>query len=274
MLFPARFAPRPLALALAFFAACTAFVTHAATPAAALPPKEKFHLFLLIGQSNMAGRGAVTPADKVPNPRVLMLNQAGEWVPAVDPLHFDKPKAAGVGLGRTFAAEVAAATPGVTIGLIPCAVGGSPIDMWKPGAFYNATQSHPWDDALRRAKQALQSGTLKGILWHQGESDSSTELAPAYSDKLDDLIARLRRELDAPAVPFIAGQLGVFAERPWNDAKKQVDRALRELPQRVKHTAFVSAEGLQHKGDKTHFDADSYREFGRRYAAAYLKLVR
>lgn len=240
----------------------------------ALPPKEKFHLFLLVGQSNMAGRGTVTPADRKPHARVLMLDKAGHWVPAVDPLHFDKPKMVGVGLGRTFGLEIAQATPGVTIGLIPCGVGGSPIDMWQPGAFYNATQSHPWDDAIRRARLALQAGTLKGILWHQGESDSSPALAPSYEGKLHDLIARFRRELKAPDASFIAGQLGVFAESPWNEHKRQVDRAHRELPTKVSRTAFVSAEGLNHKGDKVHFDADSYRELGRRYAAEYLKLVK
>ena len=241
----------------------------------ALPAKENFHLFLLVGQSNMAGRGALTPADKSPDPagRVLMLNQAGEWVPAVDPLHFDKPKAVGVGLGRTFALEVARATPGVTIGLIPCAVGGSPIDAWQPGAYYQPTQSHPWDDALRRARLALQTGTLKGILWHQGESDSSRDLAPAYETKLHDLVARFRRELSAPNAPFIVGQLGVFADSPWSEHKQRVDRAHRDLPQKVKLTAFVPADGLNHKGDKTHFSAAAYREFGRRYAAAYLKLI-
>ena len=242
--------------------------------ALALPAKEKFHLFLLVGQSNMAGRGAVTPADKVPHPRVLMLNQAGEWVPAVDPLHFDKPTAAGVGLGRSFADAVAAATPGVTIGLIPCAVGGSPIDAWQPGFLYPPTQSHPWDDALRRAKLALPAGTLRGILWHQGESDANRELAPGYAAKLQDLVARLRAELAAPNVPFIAGQLGRFDGSPWSEFKTQVDQAHRALPANVPHTAFVSAEGLKDKGDKTHFDSDSYREFGRRYAAAYLNLVR
>src|SRR5687768_2832446 len=77
-----------------------------------LPSKENFHLFLLVGQSNMAGRGTVTPSDKEPNARVLMLSQSGQWVPAVDPLHFDKPKMVGVGLGRTFGLEVARATPG------------------------------------------------------------------------------------------------------------------------------------------------------------------
>jgi hypothetical protein len=239
-----------------------------------LPPKEQFHLFLLIGQSNMAGRGIVTPADKTPPSRVLMLNQSGAWVPAVDPLHFDKPKIAGVGLGRTFGILVAEANPLVTIGLIPCAVGGSPIDTWKPGAYYEATKTHPWDDAMRRAKSALRSGTLKGILWHQGESDSSVALAPKYEAKLHDLIARLRAELGAPDVPFLAGQLGRFEESPWNEFRTQVDLAHRSLPGKVARTAYVSSEGLKHKGDKVHFDADSYRELGRRYAEAYLKLTR
>lgn len=258
---------------LAVLAAAGAFLlAPARAEPAALPPKEKFHLFLLVGQSNMAGRGVVTPADREPHARVLMLNQAGEWVPAVDPLHFDKPAAAGVGLGRSFAIAVAEATPGVTIGLIPCAVGGSPIDAWQPGFYYNATQSHPWDDAIRRAQLALQSGTLKGILWHQGESDSSRELAPGYAAKLQDLVARFRAELRAPEVPFIVGQLGRFEDSPWNEYRTLVDRAHRELPAKVPHTAFVSAEELKHKGDKVHFHADSYREFGRRYAAAYLQL--
>ncbi len=202
-----------------------------------------------------------------------MLNKAGEWVPAVDPLHFDKP-VAGVGLGRTFGRELAAASRGVTIGLIPCAVGGSPIDTWQPGVFYDPTKSHPWDDALRRAKIALQAGTLQGILWHQGESDSNAGPAPTYEARLHDLVARLRVELSAPAVPFIAGQMGKFPDAPWNEFKTQVDRTHRELPRKVKVTAFVSSEGLQHKGDKVHFDADSCREFGQRYAAAYLKLTR
>jgi len=244
----------------------------AITSGADLPPKESFHLFLLVGQSNMAGRGVLAPEDKIPPARVLMLNKAGEWVPAVDPIHFDKPGAAGVGLGRTFGLEIATATPGATIGLIPCAVGGSPIDVWRPGQYYEPTKSHPWDDAIRRAKVALRAGTLKGILWHQGESDSKPELAPAYEAKLHDLIARLRTELAAPAVPFIAGQMGKFTGAPWDAFRAQVDEIQRTLPTKVPHTAYVSAEGLNHKGDKVHFDADSYHTLGRRYAQAYLKL--
>ena len=258
-----------LAAALALFSSVTVFAQ-----SVALPPKEKFHLFLLVGQSNMAGRGVVTAEDKTPHARVLMLNKAGEWVPAVDPLHFDKPNAAGVGLGRSFADAVAEANPDITVGLIPCAVGGSPIDAWKPGEYYQPTQSHPWDDAIRRAKLAQLSGTLRGILWHQGESDANQRLAGSYETKLHDLVAQFRRELNAPAVPFIVGQLGQFAGAPWNEFKRQIDQAHRDLPRKVPHTACVSSEGLTDKGDKVHFNANSYHEFGRRYAEAYRKLTR
>ncbi len=235
-----------------------------------LPPRERFHLFLLVGQSNMAGRGKVADQDKQPISRVLKLSKDGEWVAAIDPLHFDKPNIVGVGVGRSFAAVVAAANPEITIGLIPCAVGGSPIASWEPGGYHASTKTHPWDDALARAELALKSGTLKGILWHQGESDSQPELAEVYEDKLHALIARFRSSLDAESVPFIAGQMGQFPKRPWDDARKLVDAAHRNLPMNVPHTAFVSSDDLTHKGDLVHFDAKSYRELGRRFAKAYL----
>jgi len=237
-----------------------------------LPSKENFHLFLLVGQSNMAGRGKVEEEDRKPHPRVLMLTKDNRWVPAVDPMHFDKPAIVGVGVGRTFGIQIAQADPQVTVGLIPCAVGGSPIASWEPGSYYNPTKSHPYDDAMRRAKFALKSGTLKGILWHQGESDSRPGKAEVYEEKLHALIARLRKELHAPEVPFLAGQMGQFPERPWSDAKKLVDAAHRNLPKKVPHTAFVNSDGLGHKGDRVHFDSQSYRELGRRYAAAYLAM--
>lgn len=233
---------------------------------------EQFHIILLVGQSNMAGRGKVAEEDKTPHPRVLMLNKAGEWVPAVDPLHFDKPGIVGVGLGKTFGMDYAEAHPGVTVGLVPCAVGGSPISSWEPGGYHAQTKSHPWDDMLPRAKKALEHGTLKVILWHQGESDSSPSAAPLYEDRLHALIGRLRTELGASGVSFIAGQMGIFEEKPWSESKNEVDRVHRELPKNVENSSFVSAERLKHKGDAVHFDAASYREFGHRYFKAFQKL--
>jgi hypothetical protein len=240
---------------------------------AAPPATDAFHLFLLAGQSNMAGRGVVEPPDRSAAEGVLMLDKARVWMPAVDPMHFDKP-IAGAGLGRSFAARVLESHPGMTIGLIPAAAGGSPIDTWVPGGYHDQTKSHPWDDAIARATVAMQAGTLKAILWHQGESDATPALAPGYQAKLDDLVARFRTALGAPELPFIAGQLGQFADAPWDDARRRVDEAHRGLPARVRRTAFVSSDGLVHGGDKVHFDSASLRELGRRYAAAYEELSR
>ncbi len=256
---------------VAFALTCLALPRVEGADPASSPEQEKFHLFLLVGQSNMAGRGKVSAEDTVENPRVLMLTKQDQWKPAVDPIHFDK-RLAGVGLGRTFGLLVAESSPEITIGLIPCAVGGSPISAWQPGGFHSQTKSHPYDDAIKRAKIAMEAGTLKGILWHQGESDSKDQLAGAYEQKLHELIARLRTELKSPEVPFIAGQMGQFAERPWSDEKHKVDLAHRSLPEKVKRTAFVRSDGLGHKGDKVHFGSAAYRELGRRYAEAYRAL--
>ncbi len=127
-----------------------------------LPVKANFHLFLLAGQSNMAGRGDVEAEDKQPHARVLMLAKDGTWQPAVDPVHYDKANA-GVGPGRTFGIALAEADTNITIGLIPAACGGSPISTWEPGAYFADTKSPPYDDAIQRAKLAMKDGTLKGI---------------------------------------------------------------------------------------------------------------
>jgi hypothetical protein len=233
----------------------------------------RLHLFLLVGQSNMAGRGDVEPADREPIDRVLALNAAGAWVPAVDPLHWDKP-VAGVGPGRAFAREYLRAHPGVTVGLIPAAVGGSPISTWEPGKYYEETRSHPYDDAIARARHALERGTLHGILWHQGESDRAADLAPKYAAALTALIKRFRSDLQAPQVPFLIGQLGQFpGAGVWDEPTRIVDRAQREVAATVPHSAFVSSDGLTSKPDNLHFDARSMREFGKRYADALAALA-
>lgn len=235
---------------------------------------QKFHLFLLAGQSNMAGRGVVEDVDLKTHPRVLSLDKSNKWVPAKDPLHFDKPNIVGVGLGKTFAIEYTRQNPGVVVGLIPCGVGGSPISAWEPGGFHKSTNAHPWDDAIPRVKHAMKSGILKGILWHQGESDSKPVLAKRYEKKLDELINRFRSEFDDPKLPFVAGQMGQFAERPWNDDRKKVDAVHRSLPERIENTAFASSDGLAHKGDKVHFDSASFRELGHRYFAEYQRIAK
>jgi hypothetical protein len=190
----------------------------------------------------------------------------------VDPVHFDKP-IAGVGPGRSFALALAAAGRDVRIGIVPAAVGGSPISSWEPGALDSATKTHPYDDAIGRVRAALGDGPLRGILWHQGESDATPERSQRYAERLRALIARFRSDLGEPDLPFVIGQLGRFEGRPWTDAVRRVDSAHRAIAATVPGVAYVSSEGLGHKGDTLHFDAASARILGERYAAAYRELA-
>ena len=224
-------------------------------------------LFLLIGQSNMAGRGKIEAADRVPIPRVLMLNKELDWVPAVDPVHFDKPGIVGVGIARTFGRVLAEANPSATIGLIPAAVGGTSLTEWKPGGKL-------YVDAVRRARAAMKSGRLRGILWHQGEGDCTAELSPTYRDRFADFIAQLRADLDAADVPVVVGELGEYLMKPGDRHvyARAVNEQLALIPLKVPHSGFVSSAGLMPKEDGVHFDSPSAREFGRRYALAFLAL--
>jgi len=224
-----------------------------------------FHLYLFIGQSNMAGRGVVDAESKQQNPQILMLDSNNRWVPATDPVHFDRPALIGVGPAISFAKEILGNDKKVKIGLIPCAVGGSPISVWEPGAFY-APNFHPYDDAMKRVQLAMQQGVLKGILWHQGESDNDSVHASVYLEKLEALINHLRTELHQPTLPFVAGEIGYFIKADF------INKVINQLPPQVQNTAVVSAKGLTDKGDHLHFDTPSARELGRRYADAMKKL--
>jgi hypothetical protein len=233
--------------------------------AASLPPKEKLHLYLLIGQSNMAGRG-VLETERLSRLRVLKFSPRNAWTIGVEPLHYDKPAAVGAGIGMSFAREMAEANKDVTIGLIPCAVGGTPLQRWMKGGDL-------YEQALNRALLAMKDGTLKGILWHQGENDSSAEeTARSYADRFATMIKDLRADLGAGDVPLVAGKLGEFLASTSKDGKPVfwplVNEQLATIPARVPHTAVVESTGLKHKGDVVHFDTPSLREFGRRYATA------
>jgi len=229
--------------------------------------REELHLYLLTGQSNMAGRGDVEDRDRTPHPRVRMLDRDGRWAPAVDPMHFDKPQA-GVGLGSTFGREMAEQRPDAVIGLVPSAVGGTPMCRWQPG-------EDLYEAAVGRARIALADGVLKGMLWHQGENDAQhPDEARQYESRLHQMIRGFRADLEAPELPVVVGELGRFLVAPRFCALEQVSSALKRLPEKLEHTAWVPSADLGHKGDEVHFDADAQREFGRRYAQAMIRLQR
>jgi hypothetical protein len=231
--------------------------------------KTNLHLYLLMGQSNMAGRGKLAAEDQTPHPRVLMFTLANQWEPAVEPVTHDKPGYLGVGPGLAFGKAMAAHDLDATTGLVPCAVGGTPLKRWQRGGDL-------YSNAVHRARLALRDGTLKGILWHQGESDSGTSTnANTYGDRLAQMIKDIRADLGCPDLPIVVGQIGEFLYDRGPDRSpyaRVVNAALAALPSNVPATACASSKGLKHKGDQLHFDAASQRELGRRYATEMVRL--
>ncbi len=235
-----------------------------------LPSPDKFLLILLTGQSNMAGRGAITDENKTLNPRVLMLDKNMHWVVAKDPVHFDK-RAAGAGLARPFAERLAADHPDCVVGLVPVACGGSSLTEWLPGKFCNSTQTYPFDDAMKRIDTVAGQGTWTAILFHQGESDTSKN-ADKYYDLLTAHVKALREKLDAPQVPVVIGELARWDERPTRPGNIKVTEAHRKVAEEQQPAAFVSSADLTPNPDRVHFDAKSVKIFGRRYYEAFKAL--
>ena len=213
-------------------------------------------LFLLIGQSNMAGRGKIEEQDKVTNPDIFMLTKDLKWVIAKDPVHFDKG-AAGVGLCSEFARDVFKADPKSPIGLIPCAMGGSSLDQWQPGKPLYVT-------AISRAKEAMKQGSLAGILWHQGESDAKPESIATYPARFETMITQLRKELGAENVPVLIGEI-----IPGHGKDDEVNIALAETAKKTPNAALVSSADLGKK--QLHYDSADYRALGKRYAEVFSK---
>lgn len=214
-------------------------------------------VYLLIGQSNMAGRAAIPEDAKVSLERCLMLDEKGQWIPARNPLNEfstvrKEMSMQKLGPGYSFAKRMAAADPKAIIGLVVNARGGTSIEEWAKG-------QKLYEEAIRRAKVALASGQLKGILWHQGEGNAGDA---KYLEKLKTLVSHLRSDLDASEVPFVCGE--ILGKHLVND---QLRAAEKEIPQCV----CVSAEGMT-SFDNLHFDTESAIKLGERYAEAMLRL--
>ena len=229
--------------------------------------------FLMIGQSNMAGRGDFGEVPEIKNPNCFMLRN-GRWQPMSEPINPDRAVFgtkfhSGVGLAASFADEYAKHF-GENVGLIPCAEGGTYIEEWQPGEVL-------FENAVNQARLAQRSSEIVGILWHQGENDSQDEKnVKLYKERFKNLIDTLMRELGlSESVPVIIGALGEFVGE-YDGGKlryfKEINEFLEELSS--EYGAFVSAKGLTCKEDGIHFNSESYREFGKRYFAEYIKLTK
>jgi len=235
------------------------------------PKKEKW-IFIMAGQSNMAGRGIVEPQDTIHDATIFTLNKEMELDVAKEPLHFYEPKLAGLDCGLSFAKELRSNLPtNIEIVLVPCAVGGSSIDQWLGDSLHRNVKLY--SNFKQRVNHAKRIGTIKGILWHQGESDAHKDKLPVYQGKLEKLFQNFRTDISNESLPIIIGELGVYAEpEERNNNWKALNNILYNMTLTDKNLAVVSSKGLKSNPDKVHFNAESQRNLGKRYAKQYLDI--
>lgn len=221
---------------------------------------------LLIGQSNMAGRGFISEVKPIYNEQVKVLRN-GRWQMMVEPLHNDRPTA-GIGLGTVFA-QLWNQDNEDEIGIIPCAEGGSEISEWTP-------DSQLFRHAVSECKFAMENSELIAILWHQGESDASDDKYQNYYSKLTDVFTHLRCELDCPDIPILIGELPPFLGKVgFGQSCTQyqlINQQLEKYATENANTYYISAAELTSNPDGIHINSPSIRLFGIRYYQAFKHL--
>jgi sialate O-acetylesterase len=261
-------------------------------------------VWVLAGQSNMQGCGLLQNA-LPPDERVHCFSSAGAWEPGEEPLHrlwesftpvhqaFMRPSLpeerrhlsnaemaeidrrenpAGAGLGLAFGRAMSDATQRPT-GLVPAAHGGTTLEQWSQQRKNEGGHSL-YGAMLERIRRA--GGQLRGVLWYQGESDATAQDAPTYAERFDAWIAALRADLQQPALPVIAVQIGCVAQcgnGVWQAHSWELIReALATLPDRTPHTAVTSAVDLG-LDDTIHIHTAGLIRLGRRLARLALHLT-
>lgn len=218
----------------------------------------------MLGQSNMAGRGFIHEVPPIYNERIQMLRN-GRWQMMTEPINYDRP-VSGISLAGSFADAWCRQNQEDSIGLIPCAEGGSTLDEW-------AVDQALFRHAITEAKFAMQNSELTGILWHQGESDSINSNYKVYYKKLLSIIEVLRKELNAPDIPLIIGGLGDFLGKEGFGKNcteyNFINQELQKFAFEQDNCYFVTAAGLTSNPDGIHIDAISQRKFGLRYFEAF-----
>ncbi|PPR90112.1 hypothetical protein GOBAR_AA30575 [Gossypium barbadense] len=231
-------------------------------------------IFILAGQSNMAGRGGVNhgkwdgniPPECKPKRSILRFTANLDWEVAREPLHVDIDigKVCGVGPGMAFANEIIRSHRSRTgiIGLVPCAVGGTSINKWGKG-------SRLYDQLVKRANEALKDGggTIRAILWFQGESDTvNTDDAETYKGKMVMLIEDLCLDLNLPSLPFI--QVVLASGEGTITNIEMVRKA--QMGIKMKNVKCVDAKGLPLNADNLHLTTMSEVKLGLKLAYAFL----
>lgn len=249
-----------------------------------------FHIYLSLGQSNMEGYAKIEPQDKTDvNPRFQVLaavncpelgREMGKWYTAIPPLCRCTTGLTPMdSFGRTMVANL---PEKVKVGILNVAVGGCKIELFdknkcesyvadSPDWLKNIVKQYdgnPYGRLVEMAKIAQKKGVIKGILLHQGESNTGDTLWPqkvkiVYDNLIKDL------NLDPKKVPLLSGET-------VNEDQKgkcgSMNKIIATLPEVIFNSYVISSKGCKAEPDFLHFNADGYRELGRRYAEKMLLL--
>lgn len=247
-----------------------------------------YDVFLFIGQSNMAGRGDVTKADCAPLENVYLFTDGDNTaVYAAQPLlnvESTVRKAVNMqkfNLAGPFASKVSKVT-GHKVLIVLNARGETQIEAWLKGAApatygsgddsdkQGKTMPGLYSEAVRRAKEACKYGTLRAVLWHQGEGNANEGQVPYYMPKLKSLAADLRSDLgmSASSLPLIVGEINHAYSWAVN-----LNPYLNSVSSEIENSACASAEGCGANSDNVHFNTEGLTILGERYADEYLRLA-
>ena len=252
---------------------------------------ENFYIFLCFGQSNMEGAAKPEQQDIAsPGPRFLLMpavddaqrgRKKGEWCEASAPLC--RPNT-GITPADWFGRTLVASLPeNIKIGVIHVAVGGIKIEGFMPDSIesylkqvpswmppiLSAYNSNPYETLVTLAKKAQQDGVIKGILMHQGESNTGDpKWAVKVKNVYDHLLGDLK--LKPEEVPlYVGGVVQANGQGVCIGCNKQIN----ELPQTIHTCQVISSDGCSNGPDRLHFDAAGYRELGYRYGAAAARFL-
>ncbi len=226
-------------------------------------------VFIMAGQSNMAGRGEVEAQDQITNPRIIALDSSNQWVLAKEPLHYYEPSRRGLDCGLSFARNVLKHIPEeASIAILPCAVGGSTVEQWLGDSLHrnvNLLSNFKNKVAIGKSK-----GIIKGIIWHQGEGNTKANLIPEYQDRISTLFSNFREIVGNEKLPIILGELGSF-EIPEEEKLRyqSINHIMHVYANGDPYSEVIATEDLDDKGDELHFNSSSLRIMGERYAKKF-----
>ncbi len=247
-----------------------------------------FHIYLCFGQSNMEGQGTIQAQDLTVDSRFQVLQSLdctgkpiNKWRTAVPPLCQCSSGLSPVDyFGKTMVANL---PDSIKIGVINVAVGGCDIRLFDKDIYqdYDSTYPESWflskveaygwnpyQHLINLAQLAQQSGVIKGILLHQGETNTGqvewlSYVKKIYNDMLTDL------SLNADSVPILAGEV---LSASGNCCATWMNPIINRLPDTIPTAHVISANGCTAK-DNAHFDSEGYRKLGRRYGMEMLSLM-